>query len=582
MDCTDWLQSLAARELLCTCSSAPANVGLVLIDGVGLIDRAVGLSNSPQKLAQLFCLEVEAHATDTQVAEIFVHFDQTLTLPFARPVTWDASLEKELRDFLTSHQTPEMIGRLAACLHGEARTTEWPRPVFKTPAGRSALWRHPLFEWQLIHAVANELMVCTRYPKTLQHLTAVSVPVLPQLERWDETWKQRLRTVGRIYTQTLESIKFRHGTATMEWTKGALAMLHLGYGYMGTRQWMATAQELSAVPNLTVAATDVYQQMAHVIYNHLLQDHETALTVFVAGARDEALPAFLLLSHRVRESRGPHALRLFVEWKDGRLRERVDLTATYERLRSYLEAHKSFTVPDLYVAMAMQNSPATGARARETTSELVWEALHQEFVLSGNILSSFRARADDAFSHGKDFWYDQDRPVYHRWCTGHVSDRNFAAAAMAVAARCFLDVVPGFDGSRALERGRRESDAYIHVLYQQTPKTSLPIPWQELPPLLPVEALARARRAAWLLEYACTPSLAREHAFAVNEFGESVWGFAFHRDDTLLEEGRLFDLLFSSELRLRDSSSNALTPLTFGQFKLTDAVILARKKRGIH
>ena len=584
MNYDDWIQAFAKRDLLVTTvlsSTVSIDVDLLLVDGVAAIDQAIGVANSPQKLATILCGDVDSVAAETHAPEVCVHFDQTLALPFAHDARWDTALGENMRAFLSVHGTPETRRRLGACLHGDARTTEWPRPILKEPAARLALWRHPVFEWQLVHAISNELMTWVHYPTTLRQVTAIGVPVVPQLDKWDDTWRRRLQTVGRIYGDTLDKVSRASGQAVMEQTKDLLTMLHIGYGSTGSRQWTNDLGELPPSSCNHAVAADVYQQMANILYARLERRGEAEgppLTVLVTKARDEALPALLLVLHRAHES--GHALRIVVQWVNGR--ESVDLGATYARLRQHLSAQRSFTVPDLYVAMMMQNARGIGARARETGADLVWEALHEAHWAAGKVLSNFRENPGDAFT-SRDTrlisWADQDRPLWYHWCVAHVDSRNMAEVALAVSAHCLVAAAED-NGSRCLKRDRRESDAYIHLLYRKK-RAMLPVSWQVAPPLAPMEALARARRAIWTLEYACAASqaanrqsTARTESFACSK-GTSVWGFQWVDDRSLLEENRLVDALFSSDLRLRSSTiNNVLRPLDFGYFRLTNEVVL--------
>jgi hypothetical protein len=315
--------------------------------------------------------------------------------------------------------------------------------------------------------------------------------------------------------------------------------------------------------------------MSQILYVSM-EKHKHAdepLTVFITKARDEALPALLLVLHRAHEN--GHALRLVVQW--AKRRPNVDLTATYTRLREHLANRRSFIVPDLCVAMTMQGARGLGARDRETSADLVWTALHEEHFFAGSMLSGFRPREGDAFPGKTTTTFSDDRPAYYQWCIAHLAARNFAAVALAVSAHRFMEVSGNADGSLSLSREKREADAYIHTLYREIRET-LPAAWQEAPPLIPMEALARARRACWFLEYAYTAScpsaqsLACDAAFARDK-DTSIWGFQWIDDRALVAENRLFDALFSIDLRLRPPGG-VLQPLEFGHLLLTHEVTL--------
>jgi hypothetical protein len=588
MNCDDWLQTLTSRGLLATLdasSSEYSETDLMLVDGNAAVDQSIGQANSPHKLTQMICCDVEALATTSHAAEVFIHFDRSLALPFARDQTWDATHDNELRTYIGMHNTHDLRRRFSSCLHGDARTTEWPRPILKSPASRLALWRHPLFEWQLVHAITNDMMTWPLYPPTLRSLTAVGVPRLSQLDKWDDTWSKCVRTVGRIYDADLDAVQQRNGPDARAWAKDLLTMLHLGYGNLGARQWTLENQELISPTEFHSFAADVSQQMAQILYISMERRAQSGehrpLTAFVTKARDEALPALLLVLHRAHES--GHALRLIVQW--AKPRPSVDLTATYMRLRQHLTEQGNFTVPDLYMAMMMQGARGVGARERETASDLVWTALHQEHVIAFSMLSSFRSRMGDAFPAKNSLsggWSDGS-PAYYDWCIAHVACKNFAAVALAVSAYRFLETTEKSKRTLHLTRDRRESDAYVHVCYRKN-KETLPAAWQEAPPLTPGAALARARRACWFLEYACAAScpkaqsLVCAEAFTQSDNGTSVWGFQWFSDRALIMENRLFDALFSAELRLRSSPLagplHPLEPLEFGHLRLEDNVTL--------
>jgi hypothetical protein len=578
----EWLQLFQSKRLVPIVDERPRVVDMLMVDGPCFIDAAIARSTSPKKLSRDLAKHVEDLVRDFDAAECVVFFDSALHVPNARPAPWahNTRAQTDLKTHLES-LLEENQASFSACLHGDAGSTEWPRPVFKEVGNRAVLWRHPLYEWQLVHAAANELVAWQHYPPSLRRLSVTSTPTIQRRDKWTDVWKAAHQTVSTAFATHLDTIRQQggmFGKFEASWTAFYLTNLHLGYSQPGVRE----SKHSAMAPMEKIDSTaDIYTQASQVLYNLVNRggdDTPTTKVVYFENARDEALWSFLFVMHRVRASQ--HDLRLLVTFARSPTLI-VDMGSLYDNLSTHLGVRcPAVTVRDLLVVMAIQSDQGVGATPHESSVIRTWELigqvgerLTQTYAIHYNI-DPIR----DITALGMTSEYD--RPSNLAWCASNIDVKMIATIALLVSTSCLLETlqIKHKDHPLKLTHRWRQTVSVGQSVYRQF-KLSLPEAWWATLPLGPREALARARRVHWKFEYAYAASMpahltvVRDHAMYERD-NWSYWGYQYSLERPVIGSS-LLDTFFDDRLRLRSADPlNTRTPsfnLVF--FQRTDLIL---------
>lgn len=593
----EWLQYLQDTGVLATTTTTAATAQLVLVDGPAAVDRHIRKANSPQRLGRILAFELDHLAYETRASELVLVFEQRVVCPLAFARTpWTA----DQADMLTAHimalsaQGASALRVLAESSHGPRGATEWLRPIFKEPDDRAALWQHPLFSWQLVQAIADEVVTHQCYPDTLQHVAVTGTSeALAAGAGWSEVWASSMQCVRRVYSGAFNRIPRGFGhPQTQTISQFVLANLHVGLASLSWRQW--SRPDTAHVSTVRAFSThhDVYHQMSQLIYRLVAATPTWPPTVWVHCARDDALPYLLLLLHRVYDNGSQ--VRVLVSWADSRRASTTDLTETYLRLRDHLRATFALSVADFVAAMILSGAATIGARPCESTPAWLLQALAAEARQAGCPLSDTgslrRSGGPIAVSPGAANSSPTRSAVFQDSKT-YIHDRSYAAATLAtVAHRVKTAVGEPVPAMPLFTRVARPPDAYVQALYAECYERLSP-EWQVAPPPRRIVALARARRAAWLMEYMCMASTPLDHSRVTGRMCEQrdvcpVWGFVWV--DKLLElligdARRFLTTLAETGVQLRQQrtpllvsppSSTVTPPFIIGRTHCSDVVAL--------
>lgn len=620
MSAAAWLRLFEREGILTPAHAEPAKCcDVLMVDGTKFIDGAIRGATNVDIIARGLCVLIETAAEAQQITSAYVLFDTRLTCPYPHVTTppLASALRQEVTKHLLALDTDD-LANMTTQLHRSQAKTEWPRPLLKDAETRAALWRCPLFEWQLFSHIGTRVQTWPHFRGPLRHVYVTGVPVFAADKPWDEIRREHEKQTGDDFRDELEAFA-RLGLVAAYQRKRALAVLvnlSLGYRAVGMQQWHATPTEadpIAAALDHVDVRSDVANQVTQICFALALEqtrdvDAQKAriakakadavaklraavlaaeegvpyaspvseeapveeppvapkppVRVYVTRADPAALWAFLTIVHRLHLSNRAHALELIVSVGGGG--GTVHVSALYGALLAHIERRYAFSMDDLLFCLMMQTHVAVGASPDDQAPALLWRTL------------TLRARYDSLI--GVSALYDHTDSLKNSGSMPMHSDtippngvaicswRELAALNVTIeTVRALLK--HGFPppNDAALSLHAPLSPILIHALSTKgDPK-----------PLGMLESLARVRRAHWVFEYTYAASMSTRQwtlrtGIAEEQDMLSQWGVREHVNVDITNIAEL--LFFDAKIRMRMASHRRAVRFRLFSLQATDGV----------
>lgn len=598
-----------------------------MVDGTKFIDGAIRGATNVDIIARALCVSIETAAEEQQITSAYVLLDTRLTCPY--PHVAPPPLPSALRQEVTKHLLNldnDGIANMATQLHRAQATTEWPRPLLKDAEKRAALWRCPLFEWQLFSHVGRRVQSWPHFHGTLKHVYVTAVPMFAADKPWDEIRREHEKQTADDFRDELEAFA-RLGIVAAYQRKRALAVLvnlSLGYRAVGVQKWHATPTEPDpiapaldhvdvrsdvanqitqicfalaleqtrhadeqkariakakadaiarvAAESLALAQMDAEERMAYTppVPDKVVEETPVApkppVRVHVTHADPAGLWALLSITHRLYLSNRAHALDLIVSF-DSTIGT-VHVSALYAALLAHVETQHDFSMDDLLFCLMMQTHVAFCSSGDEQAPALLWRILtlreRYDTLIGINALYDHT----DSLKNSDSMIMDPDAtPTGFDKCVAKCSWRQLATLNMTM------------ETVRALvKRGFTPNDAALSLHTPLSPILIHALSTKEDPkPLGMLECLARVRRAHWVFEYTYAASMSTRQwtlraAIADQRDMLSQWGFCERTDVDITNIAEL--LFFETNVRVRMTSHRRAVRFRLFLLQATDDVYL--------
>ncbi len=446
---------------------------LFFVDGTHWMDTHIAKTITAQRLVRDLGTFVESRTAALSATVAHVLFSPRLREPLLDPVSSAPAWSLDHLQSLDNWETE------AFCLQGHAANTPWPKPLEKGEQ-RQKRWRTALYEWQLYAQFESHISERlsrgpTIFPTSLETLYVTSVPEPRNKIKGDQAnqWRHYLLQAEREFNDDLKRLS---GVYFQQRAKAMLAILDMGYRHMVHREHRLRAKQVESQGRQSL---DVYGQAF--VYLDQYQDRFRSVSVYFSSPRGEALWAFLLWIHRMvlLQFEPPRFILQFDEVD-------IDVRLLYQNLRSYLDKQATPIDTGIFLlSMVYQTHRSLGVRDTEAVAGLAWRA----FGHMTGLMPLYRAPSVTPCV-----------PPLNLELMMMLDSEHRAEELMRHLAELGLLVTQALAWSKLKALNLTTAVIPFGVLL---PATLVQVACQrQVPvPLLPIECLARARRAHWLFDY---------------------------------------------------------------------------------